>query len=103
MIAGTENKEQNDENIKVQSKEQTKVKGQKKELKKEKNIIINKDHQSVIKNFVGKDIIITLRNDNKLKGKLETVAQYELVITIAYNPIIVMKHAIDYIELAGEK
>ncbi len=78
------------------------VKEQKKEPKKEKKNNI-KERPSIIKNFIGKDVAITLRNGTNLKGKLETVAQYELVVTSAYNPIIVMKHAIDYIELAGEK
>lgn len=88
----------------IENKEQTKVqnKEQKKEPKKEKKID-NREHPSIIKNFIGKEIAITLRNGNNIKGKLETVAQYELVITVAYNPMIVMKHAIDYIELAGEK
>jgi sRNA-binding regulator protein Hfq len=88
------------ENVKEHNKEPKKE--PKKEQKKEKKITY-KEHPSVIKNFIGKEIAITLRNSNKIKGKLETVAQYELVITTEYNPIIVMKHAIDYIELSGEK
>ena len=72
--------------------------------KKEKKVVKSEKEQiSVIKNFVGKEVVITLRNGNNLKGKLETVAQYELVITMAYAPVIVMKHAVDYIMLAGEK
>ena len=86
--------------VKEQNKEPKKE--TKKETKKEKKNGY-KEHISIIKNFIGKEITITLRNGNNLKGKLETVAQYELVITVAYNPIIVMKHAIDYIELVGEK
>lgn len=98
MRTDTENKEQNKEQAKIQNKELKKE--PKKEIKEKKNN--NKEYPSIIKNFIGKEIVITLRNSDKLKGKLETVAQYELVITVAYNPIIVMKHAIDYIEL-GEK
>lgn len=89
------------EQIKEQVKEQSRA--PKKEIKKEPKKIDNKEYQSVIKNFIGKEITITLRSGNKIKGKLETVAQYELVITVAYNPMIVMKHAIDCIELTGEK
>ena len=72
----------------------------KKEKKATKN---SKDPVSAIKNFVGKEVDITMRNGNSLKGKLETVTQYELVITISYTPMIVMKHAIDCMTLAGEK
>ena len=104
MRTDIENKEQNKEQVKEQVKVQNKEpkKEPKKELKKEKDTTY-KEHPSIMKNFIGKEITITLRSDNKIKGKLETVAQYEIVITVAYNPMIVMKHAIDYIELAGEK
>ena len=92
------------EQIREPRKEQNREpkKEQVREPKKEKKTN-NREHPSIIKNFIGKDIAITLRNGNNIKGRLETVAQYELVITTAYNPIIVMKHAIDYIELKGEK
>ena len=63
----------------------------------------NREQISIIKNFIGKDVIITLRNGDNLKGKLETVSQYELLITVAYIPMLVMKHAVDYITLTGEK
>lgn len=58
-----------------------------------------KEQQSIIKNFIGKDIVITLRGGEKMKGKLETVAQYELMVSISYTPVIIMKHAVDYISL----
>lgn len=79
--------------------------GQKKESKKEKKVTkaYGREQTSIIKNFIGKEVVITLRNGNNLKGKLETVVQYELLITIAYTPTIVMKHAIDCITLAGEQ
>jgi sRNA-binding regulator protein Hfq len=96
MRTDIENKEQ----IKEQNKETRKE--PKKEQKKEKKSNI-KEHPSIIKNFIGKDIEIILRNGTNLKGKLETVAQYELVITSSYTPIVVMKHAIDYLTLVGEK
>jgi host factor-I protein len=100
MKTDTENSEQNRELKKDLSKTQSKV--QKKESTKEKKNDI-RERPSVIKNFIGKEIIITLRNGNDIKGRLETVVQYELVITVAQKPVIVMKHAIDYIELTGEK
>lgn len=58
---------------------------------------------SVIDSFIGKDISIVLRGGNKLEGKLESVAQYEIIVTISHSPVIIMKHAIDYIGLVGEK
>jgi sRNA-binding regulator protein Hfq len=100
MKTDTENNEQNRELKKDQSKVQSKT--QKKEPMKEKKND-GRERPSVIKNFIGKEITITLRNSNGIKGRLETIVQYELVITTPRGPIIVMKHAIDYIELAGEK
>ena len=96
---------ENKENIQKIEKEQKKDNIEQKEQKKEKKMTksSSKEQISVIKNFIGKDVAITLRNGNNLKGKLETVAQYELVITVAYAPMIIMKHAIDYIMLAGDK
>ena len=100
--------EQRKESVELQKSVEQKSIGQKKEIigqNKEKKVVknISKEQISIIKNFIGKDVTIALRNGNNLKGKLETVAQYELVITMSYAPIIVMKHAIDYIMLAGEK
>ena len=93
MKTDIENKEQRAE----QKKEGVEQKKEKKEKK------TNKEQISIIKNFLGKDVDIKLRNGNNLKGKLETVAQYELVITMSYTPVIVMKHAVDYIMLTDEK
>ena len=91
-----------DKTDKIDDKEQ--FRDQIKEPKKEKKVVKPSNNQtSIIKNFVGKDVIITLRDGKNLKGKLETLSQYELLITMTYVPIIVMKHAIDYIALAGEK
>ena len=103
-----EHVEQRKESVELQKSVEQKSIGQKKEIigqNKEKKVVknISKEQISIIKNFIGKDVTIALRNGNNLKGKLETVAQYELVITMSYTPIIVMKHAIDYIMLAGEK
>lgn len=59
----------------------------------------NYDHRSLAKAFLEKEIIITLRNQHKLKGKLESVSQYELLIKTLTGSTLVLKHAIDYIEL----
>ena len=58
--------------------------------------------ESVIKNFLGKNVAIILRCGTNLKGRLESVAQYELIITISHKPVIIMKHAVDYIEFVDE-
>lgn len=58
--------------------------------------------KDMVKGFIGKNIAIYLRGKKTLKGKLESVSQYELVITANHQPVLVMKHAIDYIELTGE-
>jgi sRNA-binding regulator protein Hfq len=57
-----------------------------------------KDAINYVKGFIGKTITITLRGGKLLTGKLEDVTQYELVLTIDQIPVIVMKHAIDYLE-----
>lgn len=69
----------------------------KEEEKKEK-----KD-RNLIQNFVGKDVNIMLRNKKPLKGRLESTSQYELLVTVSYNPVLIMKHAVDYIELVEGK
>ena len=84
----------------IETKEQSKE--PKKEQSKEKKSS-HREQQSIINNFIGKEITITLRSGNSIKGRLETVAQYEVLITTAYVPMILMKHAIDSIILAGEK
>ena len=58
-----------------------------------------KEIKDLVKGFVGRDIDIMLRGKKSLKGRLESAAQYELLLTIAQKPVIVMKHAVDYIEL----
>ena len=99
-IQKKENIEQKKENIEQKEKKDNIEQKEKKEKKTTKT---SRDQASVIKNFIGKEVAITLRNGNNLKGKLETVSQYELIVTMSYVPIIVMKHAVDYIALAGEK
>ncbi len=56
--------------------------------------------KEMLRSFLGKEIVLSLRNGTKLKGKLESVSTYELVITISYKPVVVLKHAVDYVELA---
>ncbi|MCX9012417.1 MAG: RNA chaperone Hfq [Candidatus Methanoperedens sp.] len=51
--------------------------------------------------FLGKEVYIFIRGGTKLTGRLESVSTYELVITVSHKPVVVLKHAIDYIELAG--
>ncbi len=58
--------------------------------------------KDMVKGFIGKNVAIYLRGKKTLKGKLESVSQYELVVTMGQQPVLVMKHAIDYIELTGE-
>ncbi len=49
--------------------------------------------------FLGKEVNISIRSGTKLKGRLESVSTYELVITVSHKPVVVLKHAIDYVEL----
>jgi sRNA-binding regulator protein Hfq len=59
-----------------------------------------KDMKEILKGFLGKEVILSIRSGDKLKGRLESVSTYELVITVSYKPVVVLKHAIDYVELA---
>ncbi len=63
----------------------------------------NKEPVNMVKGLIGKDITIYIRGGKELKCRLEAVAQYELVVTISQSPVIVMKHAVDYIIPVGEK
>lgn len=59
-----------------------------------------KEIKEIIRGFVGKNVIVQLRGKKSLRGRLESVTQYELLITsAAHEPLLIMKHAIDYIEL----
>ena len=62
--------------------------------------IESRKQQEILKGFLGKEVVIFLRSGTKLKGKLESVSTYELVITVSYKPVVVLKHAVDYVELA---
>ena len=59
-----------------------------------------KGTKEVLSVFLGKEVNLSLRSGTKLKGRLESVSTYELVITISHKPVVVLKHAIDYVELA---
>ena len=50
--------------------------------------------------FLGKDVNLSLRSGTKLTGRLESVSTYELVITVLHKPVVVLKHGVDYVELA---
>ncbi len=55
--------------------------------------------KDIIKGFLGKHVTINIRGKKLLKGVLESVSNYELLLTINSSPVIVMKHAVDYVEL----
>lgn len=56
--------------------------------------------KDMLNGFLGKEVILSLRSETKLRGRLESVSTYELVITVSYKPVVVLKHAVDYVELA---
>lgn len=58
-----------------------------------------KEIKDIVRGFVGRDMIVALRGKKTLKGRLESVSQYELLLTVDHKPMLIMKHAIDYIEL----
>jgi len=59
-----------------------------------------KGMKEMLNGFLGKEVILSLRSGTKLKGRLESVSTYELIITVSYKPVVVLKHAVDYVELA---
>ncbi len=59
-----------------------------------------KSTREMLNVFLGKEVDISIRNGTKLKGRLESVSTYELVITMSHKPVVVLKHAIDFVELA---
>lgn len=58
-----------------------------------------KEIKDITRGFLGRDMIVALRGKKTLKGKLESVSQYELLLTVDHKPVLIMKHAVDYIEL----
>ncbi|KCZ72096.1 hypothetical protein ANME2D_01498 [Candidatus Methanoperedens nitroreducens] len=59
-----------------------------------------KGTKDMLSAFLGKEVNLSLRNGTKLTGRLESVSTYELVITVSHKPVVVLKHAIDYVELS---
>lgn len=49
--------------------------------------------------FLHKNVILNIRSGKVLKGRLEAMSQFDLVLTIANRPVTVFKHAIDFAEL----
>lgn len=70
-----------------------------KETKEIKDVKDAKEIKEIVRGFVGKNVNVVLRGKKSLKGRLESVSQYELFVTVAHEPVLIMKHAIDYIEL----
>ncbi len=69
-------------------------------LDNEKGIRDNeKGIRDLVRGFVGRNMTVTLRSKKILTGRLESVTHYELLLTISQKPVLIMKHAIDYIEL----
>lgn len=75
------------------------------DMRQEKDIrSIQDDRQTqnikeIVKGFVGRNVTIIIRGKKTLSGKLETVSNYELLLTVKLKPVLIMKHAVDYIEL----
>lgn len=59
----------------------------------------DKEIKDIIRGFIGKNIIVVLRGKKTFKGRLESSTRYELLVTVAHQPVLIMKHAIDFIEL----
>jgi small nuclear ribonucleoprotein (snRNP)-like protein len=55
--------------------------------------------KEIVKGFVGRNITVAIRGKKTLSGKLESVSNYEILLTVKERPVLIMKHAIDYIEL----
>jgi hypothetical protein len=55
--------------------------------------------KEIVKGFIGRNVNVVIRGKKTLSGKLESVSNYELLLTVKHEPVLIMKHAIDYIEL----
>lgn len=55
--------------------------------------------KEIVRGFIGRNVNIVIRGKKTLSGKLESVSNYELLITVKNEPVLIMKHAVDYIEL----
>jgi hypothetical protein len=75
-----------------------------KDIRSEKDKKSNKpmqDIKEIVRGFIGRNIIVVTRGKKSLSGKLESVSNYELLLTVNHEPVIVMKHAVDYISLTA--
>lgn len=57
--------------------------------------------KEIVKGFIGREVTVVTRSKKTLSGKLESVSNYELLLTVDHDPVIIMKHAVDYIELVA--
>lgn len=57
------------------------------------------DVKEIVRGFVGRNVTVMIRGKKTLSGKLEQVSNYELLLTVNHEPMLIMKHAIDYISL----
>jgi ribosome maturation factor RimP len=55
--------------------------------------------KEIVKGFIGRNVTVVVRGKKTFSGKLETVSNYEIFLTVKQKPVLIMKHAIDYIEL----
>lgn len=62
------------------------------------NVKTSERSKDLIESFVGKDVMVVFKSKNKLKGRVDAVSTYELMLTVSQRSVLVMKHAIDYIE-----
>lgn len=57
--------------------------------------------KEIVKGFIGRNVNVVIRGKKTLSGKLESVSNYELLLSVKHEPVLIMKHAIDYIELVA--
>lgn len=50
--------------------------------------------------FEGRNVIIWMRNGTTIKGVLEKSAKYDIIVSVLHRPVIILKHAIDKVELS---
>jgi len=56
----------------------------------------------ILKNYVGRKVIIQLRSGRTVEGVLERVSVYELTLRCGKSQVIVVKHAAELVEVAGD-
>ena len=60
-----------------------------------------KDVKEIVRGFIDRNVVVVTRSKKTFSGKLESVTNYEILLTVSHQPVLIMKHAIDYIELAS--